>query len=162
MSFYNHKEIEPKWQNTGLTITLLRQEQMLQNPKFYALDMFPYPSGAGLHVGHPEGYTATDILSRFKRAQRLQCPSPNGLGCLLVCLQSNTLWIQGMTQRNSQQKTLPTSNVKSMRLASLTTGTVKSIRQIQTTTSGRNGFSPSFTKKAWPMKRKCQSTGLRN
>ena len=83
-------------------------------------------------------------------------------GMPLVCLQSNTLWIQGMTQRNSQQKTLLTSNAKSMRLASLTTGTVKSIRQIRTTTSGHNGSSLSFTKKAWPMKRKCQSTGWKN
>ena len=83
-------------------------------------------------------------------------------GMPLACLQSNTLWIQEMTQRNSQQKTLPTSNAKSMRLASLTTGTVKSIRQIRTTTSGRNGSSPSFTKKVWLMKLKCQSTGLKN
>ena len=47
-------------------------------PKFYALDMFPYPSGAGLHVGHPEGYTATDILSRFKRAQGYNVLHPMG------------------------------------------------------------------------------------
>ncbi len=109
--------------------------------------MFPYPSGAGLHVGHPEGYTATDILSRFKRAQRLQRPSPNGMGCFFGLPAEQYAMDTGMTQRNSQQKTLPTSNVKSMRLASLTTGTVKSIRQIQTTTSGRNGSSPSFTKR---------------
>ena len=81
---------------------------------------------------------------------------------LLVCLQSNTLWIQEMTQRNSRQKTLLTSNAKSMRLASHTTGTVKSIRQIQTTTNGRNGSSLSFMKKVWLMKQKCQSTGWKN
>ena len=115
-------------------------------PKFYALDMFPYPSGAGLHVGHPEGYTATDILSRFKQPKATTFFTQWD-GMPLVCLQSNMLWIQGMTQRNSQQKTLLTSNAKSMRLASLTTGIVKSIRQIRTTTSGRNGFSPSFTKR---------------
>ena len=67
---------------TGLTITLFKTGTDASKPKFYALDMFPYPSGAGLHVGHPEGYTATDILSRFKRAQGYKCPSPNGMGCL--------------------------------------------------------------------------------
>ena len=123
--------------------------------------MFPYPSGAGLHVGHPEGYTATDILSRFKRAQGYNVLHP-WAGMLLVCLQSNTLWIQEMTQRNSRQKTLLTSNAKSMRLASHTTGTVKSTQQIQTTTNGRNGSSLSFYEKVWLMKQKCQSTGWKN
>ena len=51
-------------------------------PKYYVLDMFPYPSGDGLHVGHPEGYTATDILARYKRMQRLQRAAPDGLGRL--------------------------------------------------------------------------------
>ena len=81
MSFYNHKKLSLSGRATGQNIIHLRQEQMHQKPKFYALDMFPYPSGAGLHVGHPEGYTATDILSRFKRAQGYNCSSPNGVGC---------------------------------------------------------------------------------
>ena len=155
MSFYNHKEIEPKWQKYWADNHTFKTGTDASKPKFYALDMFPYPSGAGLHVGHPEGYTATDILSRFKRAQGYKSFTQWD-GMPLACLQSNTLWIQEMTQRNSQQKTLPTSNAKSMRLASLTTGTVKSILQIRTTTSGRNGSSLSFTKKVWLMKLKCQ------
>ena len=69
MSFYNHKEIEPKWQKYWADHHTFKTGTDASKPKFYALDMFPYPSGAGLHVGHPEGYTATDILSRFKRAQ---------------------------------------------------------------------------------------------
>ena len=99
MSFYDHKEIEPKWQKYWADHHTFKTGTDASKPKFYALDMFPYPSGAGLHVGHPDSHT---------------------------------------------------------------TGTVKSIQQIQTTTSGRNGFSRSCTKKVWPTKQKCQSTGLRN
>jgi leucyl-tRNA synthetase len=66
---YNPKAVEPKWQNYWLnhkTFKTTRKEGK-KRPKYYALDMFPYPSGAGMHVGHPEGYTATDILCRYKR-----------------------------------------------------------------------------------------------
>jgi leucyl-tRNA synthetase len=64
---YEPKKIEPKWQQFWLENQTFRAEIDLAKPKYYALDMFPYPSGDGLHVGHPEGYTATDILSRYKR-----------------------------------------------------------------------------------------------
>ncbi|MBF8970908.1 leucine--tRNA ligase [Streptococcus sp. NLN76] len=78
MSFYNHKEIEPKWQKFWAENQIFRTGTDADKPKFYALDMFPYPSGAGLHVGHPEGYTATDILSRYKRAQGYNVLHPMG------------------------------------------------------------------------------------
>ena len=78
MSFYNHKEIEPKWQKYWADHHTFKTGTDASKPKFYALDMFPYPSGAGLHVGHPEGYTATDILSRFKRAQGYNVLHPMG------------------------------------------------------------------------------------
>lgn len=77
MSF-NHQQIEKKWQqywDVNKTFKTVNEES---KPKFYALDMFPYPSGAGLHVGHPEGYTATDILSRFKRMQGYNVLHPMG------------------------------------------------------------------------------------
>jgi len=64
---YDPKTIEPKWQAYWEEHHTFRAEIDPTKPKFYALDMFPYPSGAGLHVGHPEGYTATDILCRYKR-----------------------------------------------------------------------------------------------
>ena len=66
---YNHKEIEKKWQDYWAENKTFKTSDNLGQKKFYALDMFPYPSGAGLHVGHPEGYTATDIISRYKRMQ---------------------------------------------------------------------------------------------
>lgn len=78
MSFYNHKEIEPKWQQFWAKHETFKTGTDVDKPKFYALDMFPYPSGAGLHVGHPEGYTATDILSRYKRAQGYNVLHPMG------------------------------------------------------------------------------------
>ena len=64
---YNPATIEPKWQAYWERRQVFRADIEAAKPKFYALDMFPYPSGAGLHVGHPEGYTATDILCRYKR-----------------------------------------------------------------------------------------------
>ncbi|MFW5894076.1 MAG: class I tRNA ligase family protein, partial [Verrucomicrobiota bacterium] len=65
---YKPAEIEPKWQRFWLENKTFRAEDLdTERPKLYVLDMFPYPSGAGLHVGHPEGYTATDIHCRFKR-----------------------------------------------------------------------------------------------
>lgn len=77
MSF-NHKEIEQKWQAYWEEQKTFRTPDETDKPKFYALDMFPYPSGAGLHVGHPEGYTATDILSRMKRMQGYNVLHPMG------------------------------------------------------------------------------------
>ncbi|AEI42707.1 LeuS [Paenibacillus mucilaginosus KNP414] len=75
---YNPLAIEPKWQqywDQNKTFKVLDDES---KPKFYALDMFPYPSGAGLHVGHPEGYTATDIVSRYKRMRGYNVLHPMG------------------------------------------------------------------------------------
>ena len=77
MSF-NHQQIEKKWQSFWAENKTFKTENDNSKPKFYALDMFPYPSGAGLHVGHPEGYTATDILSRYKRMQGYNVLHPMG------------------------------------------------------------------------------------
>ncbi len=64
---YNFLEIEKKWQDFWVDNKIFQTEDFLDKPKMYVLDMFPYPSGSGLHVGHPEGYTATDIVCRYKR-----------------------------------------------------------------------------------------------
>jgi leucyl-tRNA synthetase len=77
MSF-NHQEIEKKWQQYWEENKTFKTTEDKGKRKFYALDMFPYPSGAGLHVGHPEGYTATDILSRMKRMQGYNVLHPMG------------------------------------------------------------------------------------
>lgn len=76
---YNFNEIEKKWQDYwDKNKTFYTDVWDFSKPKFYALDMFPYPSGQGLHVGHPEGYTATDILSRMKRMQGYNVLHPMG------------------------------------------------------------------------------------
>ncbi len=76
---YNPKSIEPKWQKYWEENKTFKTDVWdFSKPKFYALDMFPYPSGVGLHAGHPEGYTATDIVSRMKRMQGYNVLHPMG------------------------------------------------------------------------------------
>ncbi|MEI2665937.1 leucine--tRNA ligase [Rossellomorea sp. LJF3] len=77
MSF-NHKSVETKWQQYWEENKTFKATEDEGKSNFYALDMFPYPSGAGLHVGHPEGFTATDILSRMKRMQGYNVLHPMG------------------------------------------------------------------------------------
>lgn len=75
---YNHRDIEPRWQQYWRDNNTYRAEIDPSRPKYYVLDMFPYPSGAGLHVGHPLGYIASDIYSRFKRLQGFNVLHPMG------------------------------------------------------------------------------------
>ncbi len=78
MADYNHKHIEPKWQAFWNENQTFKATVDKSKPKFYSLDMFPYPSGAGLHVGHPLGYIASDIVSRFKRNKGFNVLHPMG------------------------------------------------------------------------------------
>ena len=109
-------------------------------PKFYILDMFPYPSGAGLHVGHPEGYTATDILARYKRACGFNVLHPMGWDSFGLPAEQYAVKT-GQHPRVTTEANIATSRARSKASASATTGRANSPRPTRIISNGRSGFS---------------------
>ncbi len=130
MPAYHPQRIEPKWQaDWERNKTFRASTSITSRPKLYVLDMFPYPSGAGLHVGHPEGYTATDIVCRYKRMRGFNVLHPMGWDAF--GLPAEQYAVQTNTIRGSPPRTTSiTSAARSSRSASPTTGTARSIPPI--------------------------------
>ena len=78
MKEYDHNKIEKKWQKEWETKKVYKTQNTTKKKKYYVLDMFPYPSGAGLHVGHPRGYIGSDVYARMKRMQGYNVLHPMG------------------------------------------------------------------------------------
>ena len=134
------KRIEEKWREEWQKRHVYRVENQSDKPKYYVLDMFPYPSGAGLHVGHPLGYIASDIVARFKRLRDL-------MYCIRWalmhsdCLQSNMLSIMEFIPQFLRQRTFTTSKISCRKLVSAMTGVAKFKHAIRNITNGHNGSS---------------------
>ena len=116
MREYNHKIIEEKWKKYWQENQTFKTDIWdFSKPKFYALDMFPYPSGAGLHVGHPEGYTATDIVSRMKRMQGYNVLHPMGFDSFGLPAEQFAIETgnhpEGFTQKNIKYFTNQLKNI---------------------------------------------------
>ena len=138
---YNFSTIEKKWQNfweSRKTFKAIDCDNKKQ--KYYVLDMFPYPSGAGLHVGHPEGYTASDIVARYKRTKGFNVLHPMGWDAFGLPAEQYAIQT-GTHPAETTGKNIDRMRARLNRWASATTGTGKLIPPTRITTSGRSGFS---------------------
>ena len=160
MSDYNFSAIEKKWQKYWLENKTFKTDDSKPGEKFYCLDMFPYPSGAGLHVGHPEGYTATDILCRYKRMKGFNVLHPMGWDAFGLPAE------QYAVETGTHPAVTTKKNVDRFREQIRSLGfSYDWDREVNTTirstTSGRSGSSRSFTRRGSPTSPKCRLTGAR-
>ena len=106
---YDPSVIEPRWQRHWDAAKTFKAGEDSSKPKYYVLDMFPYPSGNGLHVGHPEGYTATDIIARFKRMNGFNVLHPMGWDSFGLPAENHAIKT-GTHPRETTAATSPTSS----------------------------------------------------
>jgi leucyl-tRNA synthetase len=137
---YNFREIEQKWQKRWVDNGTYRVVEDENKKKFYVLNMFPYPSGAGLHVGHPLGYIASDIYARYKRQQGYNVLNPMGYDA--YGLPAEQYAIQTGQHPEKTTEKISTAIVRSWtRLVSASTGSAKCVPVTPSTTSGHSGPS---------------------
>ncbi len=149
---YNPAAIEPKWQSIWEKRETFRTPDDPKawegKPKFYILGMFPYVSGAGLHVGHPKGYLATDVIANMRRMQGYNVLHPMG-GMRLDCQRSVPLNAGMFTLQQSPKRWWICSANRSSGSASHMIGAGRLTPPRPNTTSGRSGFSSNSTRKGW-------------
>ena len=144
---YDPQLIEPKWQQYWDEHAVFRVDIEPGKPKLYVLDMFPYPSGAGLHVGHPEGYTATDILCRYKRMRGFNVLHPMGWDAFGLPAERYAMRT-GVHPAITTQQNIDTFRGQIKRLGFSYDWSGNFPPPIPATCAGRSGFSCSFT--GWP------------
>ena len=121
---YNHREIESRWQRQWRESEIYKVSTDQSKPKFYVLDMFPYPSGAGLHVGHPLGYIASDIYARYKRLQGFNVLHPMGYDAYGLPAEQYAIQT-GQHPERPPRSTLPAIGRSLTRSASAMTGAAR-------------------------------------
>ena len=135
---YNHREVETKWQKIWDDEKAFKTSDDYSKPKYYALVEFPYPSGQGLHVGHPRPYTALDIVARKRRMQGYNVLYPMGWDAFGLPTENYAI------KNHIHPKIVTKNNVARFKgyihWAIPLTGTERSIQQIRTITIGHSGF----------------------
>lgn len=152
MNKYNPSEIEPKWQKKWEEAGVFHASNTSDKPKYYALIEFPYPSGQGLHVGHPRPYTALDVVSRKRRMEGYNVLYPIGWDAFGLPAENYAIK-NHVHPKKSQRRILRALSSRFSLSASPSTGAVRSAPLIRNTTSGRSGFSSSSLRTVWPTKR---------
>ena len=130
---YNFRDIEQKWQKRWVEMQTYRVKEDPTRKKFYVLNMFPYPSGAGLHVGHPLGYIASDIYARYKRQQGYNVLNPMGYDAYGLPAEQYAI----QTGQHPEKTTVENIN----RYRTVLIGSARFVLAILSTTSGLSGHS---------------------
>lgn len=138
---YNHKEIESRWQRFWKDNKVYHTDIDPERPKFYVLDMFPYPSGAGLHVGHPLGYIASDIFARYKRLNGFNVLHPMGYDAYGLPAEQYAIQT-GQHPEKPPRRISHATTRSSTASVSATTGIARSAHATPAITTGRSGPSP--------------------
>lgn len=140
---YNFREIESKWQGEWKKRETYKTAIHPTKPKYYVLDMFPYPSGAGLHVGHPLGYIASDIVARYKSLKGFNVLHPMGYDAFGLPAEQYAIQT-GQHPKVTTEKILPGIVSSSTKWDFATIGRKKLERASRNIISGHNGFLFSF------------------